>query len=189
MKAYRQRQKSAANPTPEPEITPEELQQTEQLSRAAGVPRYPLSVWKAAARTLISGPETSPADRRKGLPTKVQALKAFCATDRDWRRKVADFVKADRTEAVRKFAAAQGWTVDGPAAPRSSVDGMVLAIEKGIREGHLSGPHDPLCEAYLIKSGFTAEELNSPAPPDPEHEKLWANYQKCRQTGSTKDPR
>src|SRR5262249_36522242 len=106
---FRERQKAhtaEAQPIPPP-ATPEHLEPLKQLARAAGVPRsYPLSIWKLAADALISGPNTTPAERRAGKPSKVQTLKSFCAGDKAWRKKVSDFVRTSQAEAAKKYAAA-----------------------------------------------------------------------------------
>jgi hypothetical protein len=167
LRAFRERQKASQNPTVQP-VEAEDLEPITQLSRAAGVPRsYPLSVWKVAAEALIVGPNTTPAERRAGKPTKVQTLKSFCATDKAWRKRVADFVRTSQAEAARKYAEAQGWKLatDG-ATPKSLVDRMVEVLERGER----------------LEDHFTAEEINS-APPDPAHDKLWADYQHYLKTG------
>jgi len=171
MKNYRQRQRAekaaAALPTSEQiKIRDESGEQVEQLSRASGVPRnYPRSVWKKAAEALIEGDGQA--------LEKVKALKSLCNVDKEWRRRVAEWVKTDQSEAVKKYIAAQGWQLTNDVSPKppSLVDRMVAVLEAGQK----------------LEDHFSKEELESPADPDPKHDELWANYQRYLQTGSMKE--
>jgi hypothetical protein len=163
--AYRARKRAAkaqaALPTPEQIIEREEAtEQVENLARAAGVPRgYPLSVWKRAAQHFIQG------DGK--VQAKVKALRLLCQSDNTTRKAVKDWVRADKSEAARKYVQAQGWELATEAKPQSLADRMVACIEAGKR----------------LEGSFTPEELASPAPPDPVHDKMWADYQNYLQTG------
>lgn len=165
LREYRKRQRAekAAKALPSPEQIIERAEATEkveQLARAAGVPRnYPLSVWKRAANALIQGEGKS--------QEKVKALRSLCAVDKEWRKKVSEWVRADQSEASKKYIAAQGWTLADGAKPQSLVDRMVACLEAGKR----------------LEDHFTPEELASPAEPDPIHEELWARYQHYIKTG------
>jgi hypothetical protein len=187
LREYRKRQRAekaaAALPSPEQIKTRDETgEQVEQLSRASGVPRnYPRSVWKKAAEALIGG---------DGEPlAKVKALKSLCNVDKDWRKKVAEWVRTDQSDAVKKYIVAQGWELtDTAAKPESISYRIVLAVEEAQRDGTIPrAPRpvfidplqfhhawdDPAFKALrdewwtahvepFIASKFTTEELNQP---------------------------
>lgn len=102
-KEYRKRKKAEADGTTDPK-TP-----LPQMSRAAGVPRIPIEVWRRAAEALITGDGD--------IDEKVQLLRARCAVDKACRKTVKAIGAAETLEAVKRQAVAKGWAMQDTAVP------------------------------------------------------------------------
>jgi hypothetical protein len=136
-----------------------------QLSRVAGVPRFPLATWKRIADTLIKGEDVTRRQQQGGKKSKVQIAREMAASDSAFRSAAIKLAKAVQAEAALSTAASQGWSVNTDAVSANQPQGLVDPIVQCLEKEQNPSEH------------FTAAELAEPA--DTEESRELAEIAAC----------